>query len=251
MRFSWQRSRNSKILTILLAVVGIACIIALAYFYSPQRVAVYIEDFSSYLNANCTDGSISIPAGKSFNCSGPLEAFQCGFFYKPSFRNLTPNYPVLGCRKEEMWSNQSSEGVFRVRGWGWQSGLVFVTDYVIYRDGAFELIKSEDGFRRVFSPVESKEEALDFIEALNKGVVVSDTTQIIKDIGEYLVSKESLKPTTVKETGDGFIVNVYDNIPSCFTDTASELVLLVKRNGEITTISSTLVWKVGGYRCIA
>lgn len=182
---------------------------------------------------------------RMYQCEQPLSEFHCNYFLKPSdhFAWLEPMLPMITCKKSETTEKIAEEGVYRVESMSLTGPRIYVTDYATFRDGEFILIRSINEFKNMFAPVQTKEEALAFVEALNRGILVFDTTPLInlKD-GKYHASKLTIDITSASETNEGFIVNAYTDFGTC-SDAVYRKTLLVKTSGEIEEKNSTLIWE--------
>lgn len=182
---------------------------------------------------------------RNYECQRPISEFHCGYFLKPSeyFAWLEPMLPIMICKKSEISGKVSQEGVYRVQGVGWAWNTVYVTDYVVFQNGEFKLISSTDEFKNVFASVQTREEALAFVGALNRGNLVFDTQPLMNlEGGKYKVSKLIINKTSASETNEGFIVNAYTDFGTC-SDTIYRKNLLVKTSGEIEEKDSILIWE--------
>jgi hypothetical protein len=180
-----------------------------------------------------------------YECQRPLSEFGCSYFLKPSehLSWLEPPLPIMICRKGENRGKVSQEGVYRVRGVGHNFFMVYITDYVVFQNGELRLISSPDEFKNVFAPVRTREEALAFVEALNRGNLVFDTGPLMRlEAGKYKVSKSTISKTSALRTDGGFIVNAYTDFGGC-SDTVYRKTLLVRTSGEIEEKDSVLIWE--------
>lgn len=185
-----------------------------------------------------------------FTCGGQLSELPCDYFVKPPefFKNLDPQYPTILCGTTEYEGEETSRGVTRIRESISFTGeiVVYVTDYVIFKNEIFELISSADNFKKTFAPIESTDEALAYIEAFHKGSLIFDLAPLLTlRGGTFKVQKSDIKITSVKEDKEGFTINLYSfegDWPDCI-DEVTERVLFLNKNGEITQKSAKLIWE--------
>lgn len=189
---------------------------------------------------------------RGYQCQQPLSKFSCGIFLKPSehFAWLEPLLPIMICNKGGEAGKVSQEGVYRIEEETFGGPRVSATDYVVFLNGEFKLISSTDEFKSIFAPVQTREEALAFVEALNKGNLVFDTQQLMHlEGGKYKVSKSTINKTSASETTGGFIVNIYTDFGQCIRRIYKKN-LLVKTSGDIEERDSTLIWGSDSPKCV-
>ena len=163
--------------------------------------------FDEFTNAGCPAGTSDQPCG----ADSPLADFGCNDILIPSnlISGLNPPYPIAICQIDlisgatnpEIESEiEQGEYIYSLGG---LSGSYF--RYVIFQDGKYRLLKTEDEFRTVYAPIESPEEALSYVLAVTRysasyGIAYDPTM-------EYEVSK--LEDTYVTSESDGYILHLY------------------------------------------
>jgi hypothetical protein len=171
------------------------------------------EDLSAFERAGCSaneDGRLSCEA------NSPLATLGCdgGIRTPPDLWGaLEPHYPIVACivsgvTKEGAPESALYHEVFTERKYMYRmpppSDAAAV--YLIYRDGQFEFIKTEDEFRSIFAPIETADEALSYVLALNKGGAHYGLKA--DPMYQYLV--DTIEDTHVETTGNGFMVHLFD-----------------------------------------
>lgn len=185
----------------------------------------------------------------TLTCGGQLSELPCDSFFKPqeSLKDLHPKYPIIGCVKIEYEGEETSRGVTRILVVQGFTGEVFidVIDYVIFKNGTFELISSLDDFQRIIAPIQSADQALTYITVLGKGNFIFDLAPLFKlKGGIFKVPKSDIKITSVQEDEAGFMINTYSD--SRFDDCLNEVyeqVLFVSKTGNITQQERRLIWE--------
>lgn len=235
-----------KILIILGIVVIFAGLAGAGYWYwynqvpAMQKVALDNANVKSFDDV-CTEGD-----NNTLNCTGSIEQFGCKWYRSPSFTlsNLVPALPIIMCEKRVVLKD--NQNVY-IQDSGLGSFSPVAVDFIIIKDGYFQLIKSADDFKQVFQPIESIAEATAYFQGLHKGVLIlSDQTlnNLKKSATEhYLVSPETFKLSSVSKTVEGFIITAYSGATlECKTELYNYSFLL-KRNGELTVQNKILLWK--------
>jgi len=178
------------------------------------------------------------------NCEQESQLFSlgCDRIEKPSdlLGALEPAFPIAVCLFEPMNHPDQSElmeGEYIYRKGGMLP--VFVR-YVIFQDGQFQLMKSEEQFRDVFAPIESEDEALGYTLALRNLSAYYDLE--FNPAYEYFVDK--LEDTHVESSPEGYRINLYHyQFFGCGPHFTHAIVLRVTEQGMIEEISSEEVYK--------
>lgn len=235
-----------KLLIILGIVVILAGLAGTGYWYwqnqvpAMQKVALdnaNVKSFDDVCRKDDRSGNL--------NCYGNIEQFGCKFFQTPGFTttDLQPTLPIIICENrisskdyQDVYVQDSTPGVFSP----------LAVDFIIIRDGYFQLIKSPDQFRKVFQPITSVAEATAYFQALHKAVLILDT-RILDTLkssteGQYLVSPDTFMLSSVKDAANGFTINTYSgDTLRCIKDLYSYTFLL-QSDGSIVQQSKTLLW---------
>lgn len=244
-----------KILLVLGIVVILAGLVGVGYWYWQNQTRV--TDLQTVVLDNSSidsfDDVCTTEADGQLDCTGNIEQFNCDSYDKVStdFTDLQPSYPMLICKSVKTIGsedvNEVEEGVYLIPGSGLMAGRVTIVDYIIIKDSIFQLIKSEDQFRKLFQPINSTEEAVAYFQIIHKAVLVFDESSLNKlknsSYGKYLVSPETLNLNSVTETSDGFTITAYsESAISCTSDLYSYTFLL-KRDGQLIEQDRTLIWR--------
>lgn len=198
-------------------------------------------DFSPFEDVGCPpDGS----GRRSCEEDSPLFALGCDRIQMPSdlLGALEPALPVAVCLLEplnhpDQPELMEAEGEYIYRTGGLMP--VFVR-YIIFQDGQFQLIKSEEQFRDVFAPVETEDEALSYALALRNLSAYYDLE--FNPINEYFVDR--LEDTHVESSPEGYSINLYHyQFFGCGPHFTRAIVLRVTEQGIVEEISSEEVYK--------
>ena len=181
----------------------------------------------------------------SYRCRAPLSEFPCDSLSKPpdTLAWLEPPLPIMSCRKRLSAADSSERGVYRIPDQMTGGIYEYQIEYIVWKDGRFELLRSEEEFRETFAPVQTVEEAFAFIVALNKGSLVFDPGPILAlQGGTYRVPKPAIKATSGHPADEGFIINAYSDDGDC-SEIIYKKTLLVKRKGEVSEQDSEVIWE--------
>lgn len=202
-------------------------------------------DFSVFETAGCPSDEY----GRMY-CEGdsPLAALGCDRISKPSelLGGLEPSYPIAMCFIEPYRSADEPESAdartpaegeyFYMTG-----GLypIFVR-YVLFGDDQFRLIKAEEEFRGIFSPIDSPGEALSYALAVTNLSAYYDL-EFNPDY-DYFVNE--LEDTHVDGVEDGYIVRLYRyQVFGCGPHNTSAVDLLITNQGFVEEVAREAVYK--------
>ena len=199
--------------------------------------------FAEFENADC-------PAGQNGDqpclSDSLLAAFGCNDILIPSnlISGINPPYPIAICQIDlrsgatnpEIESEiERGEYIYPLGG---LSGSYI--RYVIFQDGEYRLIKTEDEFRTVYAPIESPEEALSYVLAVTRysasyGMEYDPTM-------EYEV--RTLEDTYVTSESDGYILHLYfHQFYGCGPHWTSAVDVHISFEGVIKEIGQTQVFR--------
>lgn len=108
--------------------------------------------------------------------------------------------------------------------------------YIIKKDDRVELIKTPEEFKKTFAPIESKQEALSYILALQP-ILYPVYNFPLDKANTYNVDK--INKTNVIETEKGYQVNLYSD--SCYFG-VTEITQTVKKDGTIENVGSKNIY---------
>lgn len=129
----------------------------------------------------------------------------------PLLGGLNPSYPIAFC----VINFTPPDGDITEVEEEIKNGLFFFASgglfpqyyrYIIYQNGEFVLLKSEEEFRNVYAPIESADEALSYVLAVKR----ADAYYNIEKIPGYEYEVDSLEDTHVLPDGDGYLINLYE-----------------------------------------
>jgi hypothetical protein len=169
-------------------------------------------DLSDFERAGC---SVLQHGRLSCEANSPLTTLGCsGGIRKPSdlWGALEPHYPIVECIVSGVTKMGTPESaldheVFTERKFMYPMPppTVDVVVYLIYRDGQFEFIKTEDEFRAIFASIETADEALSYVLALKKG----GADYGLKADPKYQYFADTIEDTHVETTENGFLVHLF------------------------------------------
>lgn len=155
---------------------------------------------------------------------------------------LDPSYPVAVCQlspsqiKAEIQA-EIEKGLYFFYTGGLLGNYV---RYVILRDGAFRLLKSEQEFRAVYAPVETPEEALSYVLAVTG---LSAAYGIAYDPA-YKYEVATIEDTYVTSQPDGYKLHLYhDAVFGCGPHWTSTIEVHVSTEGIIQEMSRKPVFR--------
>ena len=202
-------------------------------------------DFSIFGTAGCPSDEY----GRMY-CEGdsPLAALGCDRIKKPSelLGGLEPSFPIAVCliepyrnadEPESANARMPAEGEYFYRAGGLYP--IYVR-YVLFRDDRFRLIKTEEEFREIFSPIDSPDEALSYALALRN---LSAYYNLEFDpTYEYFVNE--LEDTHVDAVENGYIVHLYRyQVFGCGPHNTSAVDLLITNQGFVEEVTREAVYK--------
>jgi hypothetical protein len=215
------KSKNNVWLTIWLSIFLSACQSEPEFInHTPPNLAVSMDVFS--------DDTL-------------LAAFGCTEIQAPSnlIGGLEPSYPIVICAlqyisgepTEELAAEIDNEQFFYYTGGLFGSYV----RYIIYQDGEFVLLKTEEDFRRLYAPVESPEEALSYVLATRN---LSAYYGFQYDPA-YEYEVDMIEDTYITPDADGYLVHLfYDQAFGCGPHWISEVDVHVSVEGAIEERSS-------------
>ena len=193
--------------------------------HAPPNLAVSIDVFS--------DSTLS-------------ATFDCNEIQAPSnlIGGLEPSYPIAICAiqyrpgetTEELAAEIENEQFFYYTGGLFGSYI----RYLIYQDGEFVLLKTEEDLRKRFAPIESPEEALSYILAAKN---LSAYYGLQYDPAyEYEVN--TIEDTYVTPDTHGYLIHLfYDQTFGCGPHWISEVDVHVSVEGNLEERSSRQIFR--------
>jgi hypothetical protein len=114
------------------------------------------------------------------------------------------------------------------------------TNYLIEKDDEIIEINSVEKFKKIYAPVEDKEEALSFAYALCNIPHIRalyDFSFLNAKGTDYEIFRKELKPTSVKELPDGYEVILFSTYWG-YTSDCSEVIVYVSKQGDVMVLKN-------------
>jgi len=109
------------------------------------------------------------------------------------------------------------------------------SNYLIQRNDSIIEINTPEKFKKIFAPVEDKEEALSFAYVLcgySHVKALYDFSFLNSEETDYEIFRKELKPTSVKELPEGYEVILFSTYYG-FTAYCSEMIIYVSKQGDV------------------
>jgi hypothetical protein len=230
----------------ILLVFACGCILQNTPPATSTTLAATSSNASGFLEAGCV---MQKPYSSSdyyvLNCSkiGLEEEYSCITITEPSayLSGLSPSVPLVECQFiKEDWD--SDEGIIH-KG----CMLPMFNKYLILADGKTKALSTAREFAQFFAPVETKEEALAFTTALTSSYPLYNTT-----LPEgYRLFVSEIKPTSVEETDEGFVVHLFDyQFCGCGPHPYYAVDYFVSKEGIVTEISGERIYEDPSLECV-
>jgi hypothetical protein len=198
--------------------------------------------FDEFTNAGCPAGTSDQPCG----ADSPLADFGCNEILIPSnlLGGLEPAYPMAICQIDLFAGAQTpnieseierGEFIYHLGGL-----LRSYIRYVVFQNGEYRLLKTEDEFRNVYAPIESPEETLSYVLAVTRysayyGLEYNPSMK-------YEVS--TLEDTHVTSESDGYLLHLYfDQVFGCGPHWTSAVDVHLSFEGAIKEVGQTQVFR--------
>jgi|SRR5215212_5401850 len=204
-------------------------------------------DFSSFQDIGCDKAKEN---ENRYRCkeNSPLFVIGCDFIEDvPLLGGLTPNYPIALCTRET--DEEFAFVVLPPDECLYANGFMttFCNRYAVYKDGNFQLVKTMDEFRMLFTPVESPNEALAF--ALATGWYTAKYNQT--KLSDYVYTAQKLEDTYVEASTDGYVVHVFYAPPfGCGVFETSAVDVKVTQDGQIEEVARYPVYHTKDSICV-
>ena len=178
-----------------------------------------------------------------------LANFGCNEIQAPSslIGGLDPSYPIAICALQYI-PGEGGEGTEELAA-EIESGQFFYytgglfgsyVRYIVYQNGEFVLLKTEEDLRKLFAPIESPEEALSYVLAAKN---LSAYYGLHYDPA-YEYEVDTIEDTYVINDTDGYLVHLfYDQAFGCGPHWISEVDVHVSVEGNIEERSSRQLFR--------
>ena len=175
-----------------------------------------------------------------------LANFGCNEIQAPSnlIGGLEPSYPIAICTLQNIpgEGTEELEAVIESGQFFYYTGGLFgiYIRYIIYQNGEFVLLKTEEDLRKLFAPIQSPEEALSYVLAAKN---LSAYYGIQYDPA-YKYEVDRIEDTYVTTDTDGYLVHLfYDQAFGCGPHWISEVDVHVSVEGNIEERSSRQLFR--------
>ena len=175
-----------------------------------------------------------------------LATFGCNEIQAPSslIGALKPSFPIAICTLQYIPGEATEELAAEIESeqFLYYTGGLFGTyiRYIVYQNGEFVLLKTEEDLRKVFAPVESPEEALSYVLAAKN---LSAYYGLQYDPA-YEYEVDTIEDSHVTPDGDGYLVHLfYDQAFGCGPHWISEVDVHVSVDGKIEEQSSRQLFR--------
>jgi len=180
------------------------------------------------------------------NADSSLADFGCNDILIPSnlMGGLEPAYPIAICQIDLFAGAQTPNIESEIERGEFISHLGGLSRsyirYVVFQNGEYRLLKTEDEFRNVYTPIESPEEALSYVLAVTR---YSASYGLEYDPSmKYEVG--TLEDTHVTSESDGYILHLYFyQFYGCGPHWTSAVDVHVSFEGAIKEIGQTQVFR--------
>jgi hypothetical protein len=204
-----------------------------------------VVDFDVFSNVDCPPDKYGF---RRCSNESPLATLDCDQLRKPSdlLGGLEPSYPIALCFVEP-YRNTDKPGDANAQAiaesnYFYNAGGVYpmYVRYIVFRNGRFHLIKTENEFRDTFAPIETVNEALSYILAVKDLSAYYDLEPNSKY--EYFV--DMIEDTHVDMVVDGYLVNLYHyEVFGCGPHITYAVDLHITTQGYIKEIKREAVYK--------
>lgn len=193
-------------------------------------------DFSPFEKAGCSSNG----SGKWYECSSKSPLFKLGcnsIIREPFLGGITPSYPIVGCYRMLTEFTSDDECIEIEDRLAW----VACYQYVIFKEGNYQILRNMDEIRAAFAPVDSSEEALAFALLSNSDYSVQ-YGQTRKDNFVYYVQK--IEDTYVETDSKGYIVHLFETRTiGCGPFDTNAVEVKVSRDGQVEEVSRFPVYR--------
>lgn len=172
--------------------------------------------------------------------------FGCNEILAPSnlIGGLEPAYPIAICSNQYI-SGEGTEELEALIDSGqffYYTGGLFgsYVRYIVYQNGEFVLLNTEEDLRKLFAPIESPDEALSYVMAVKN---LSASYGIQYDAA-YEYEVDTIEDTYVTPDTDGYLVHVFhDQVFGCGPHWVSEVDVHVSVEGIIEQRNSRQLFR--------
>jgi hypothetical protein len=231
------KHKNGSWLIISLLLLLVACQSKPRFINHPQpNLSVTFDAFDE---AGCLrDGSGTCPS------DSPAAALGCDEIQIPPslMGGLNPAYPLAVCQLVPEQAQAEMQAEIEIGLYFFYTGGLFgrYVRYVVFQDGEFRLLKSEEEFRAMYAPVETPEEALSYVLAVTN---LSAYYGLAYDPA-YKYEVGTIEDTQVTLDADGYQVHLFhDGVFGCGPHWVTEVEMHVSPEGVIQEVSRKPIFR--------
>jgi hypothetical protein len=231
------KKKNNFWLLISLLVLLVACQSRPRFMnHPPPNLSV---SFDVFAGAGCLKDSSGQCLSESTRAALGCDEIQA----PPSLLGgLNPAYPIALCQISPDQIKAETQVEIDKGLYFFYTGGLFGTyvRYVIFQDGEFRLLKSEEEFRAIYSPLETPEEALSYVLAVTNlsayyGLVYNSA---------YKYEVGTIEDTYVTREPNGYRLHLYyDAVFGCGPHWTSEVEMHVSQEGVLQEISRKPIFR--------
>jgi hypothetical protein len=213
-------------------------------FVNHPRPDLHI-DFEIFEDVGCPPNEYGY---RICNPESALAALDCDEIREPSdlLGALEPSYPIALCLVEP-YRNTEEPGLANSRviaegKYFFNIGGVIPTyvRYVIFREGQFHLIKTEEELQSIFTPIQTPNEALSYALAVRNLSAYYD----LEPNPGYQYFVDTIEDTYVEKEEDGFSAHLYYyEVFGCGPHLTCTVNLHITPEGGVQEIGKEAVWK--------
>lgn len=175
-----------------------------------------------------------------------LASFGCQDIQAPSslIGGLEPSYPIAICAIQYIpgEATEELEAIIDSGQFFYYTGGLFgsYVRYIVYQNGEFVLLKTEEDLRKLFAPIESADESLSYVLAAKN---LSAYYGLQYD-SAYEYEVDTIEDTSVTPDTDGYLVHLFhDQTFGCGPHWVSEVTVHVSIEGDIDERSSRPIFR--------
>jgi hypothetical protein len=175
-----------------------------------------------------------------------LANFGCDEIQAPPslIGGLEPSYPIAICAMKYIpgEGTEELEAVIESGQYFYYTGGLFgsYVRYIVYQNGEYVLLKTEEDLQKLFAPIESPEEALSYV----LGVKNLSAYYGLRHDPAYEYEVDTIEDTYVTPDSDGYLVHLFhDQVFGCGPHWISEVDVHVSVQGEIEERTSRQIFR--------
>ena len=182
----------------------------------------------------------------AFSDNTLLADFGCDEIQAPSnlLGGLDPSYPIAICANQYIPGEGTEELEAQIESgqFFYYTGGLFgsYVRYIVYQNGEFVLLNTEEDLRKLFAPIESPDEALSYVLAVKR---LSAAYGLAYDPA-YKYEVDIIEDTYVTPESDGHLVHLFfDQVFGCGPHWTSDVDVYVSADGIIEQRNSRQLFR--------